>query len=159
MEICNNLVCRLKEMGLTISFMESCTGGTLCNSVTNVEHCSSVFIGGYITYTNSQKIKCGVPKEVMDRYGVYSKQCAFAMANACKENTGSDISVGITGTLGNIDKNNSDSEIGKIYVCVLGDKKATHHEINLTEELNSDRQTQKNRIVCDVFNFVNAFLN
>lgn len=157
---CNNLVCKLKERKLTISFMESCTGGALCDFVTDVENCSSVFIGGYITYTNEQKVKCGVPRDVINKYGVYSEECAIAMAIACMNNTGSNISVGVTGTLGNIDKNNSDSEIGKVYVCIMNDtgkKEVQTLKVN-KYILDCSRNIQKENVVFDVLDMIDSFL-
>lgn len=154
------LICKLKEKEKTVSFMESCTGGMLCSEVSNVEHCSSAFVGGYVTYSNEQKIRCGVPKEIIDKYGVYSKECAESMSVTCRNNTQSDIAVGVTGTLGNIDTKNKDSKIGDIYICVsdnTGKKKSEH--ITLDDSiLECSRKTQKKVVMYKAFNLIGDFL-
>ena len=52
-----NVVSKLIEKGFTISTMESCTGGGVCNEITNVPGASSVLLFSAITYSNSFKIK------------------------------------------------------------------------------------------------------
>lgn len=144
-------ICLLKNKNMTISTMESCTGGSICHYITNIIGCSKVLIGGYITYTNEQKIRCGVPKEIIDKYGVYSKECAVAMATACLKNTNSDISIGVTGTLANKDKNNSDSIIGVIYYSIIVKNKIYSEMLKLDDNLIKwKREYQKEFIVNDI---------
>lgn len=112
------LVQNLKKNKLNISSVESCTGGYLINSITNIEGASHITNGGIVAYSNSQKIRIGVSKEIIKKYGVYSKECAQNMAKVGLELFDSNISVGITGTLSNIDENNRDSEQGKVFYCI-----------------------------------------
>ena len=63
-----NVVSKLIEKGFTISTMESCTGGGVCNEITNVPGASSVLLFSAITYSNSFKIKMGVDSEIIDKY-------------------------------------------------------------------------------------------
>jgi PncC family amidohydrolase len=139
--------------------MESCTGGALSNYITNVEGSSKIFLGGYVTYSNERKVECGVPPDVIEKYGVYSLECAIEMARACKANTGSLIGIGVTGTLGNLDESNSDSEVGKIYFCIASDTDLEYSQIQLTEfELFLDRTKQKDFVVSTIFEAVEDFL-
>ena len=50
-----------------ISTMESCTGGYLASSITNVSGSSLVFKFSAVTYSNEFKIKMGVDKEVINK--------------------------------------------------------------------------------------------
>lgn len=155
MNICQELICVLTDKNLTISTMESCTGGAVSNYITNVEYCSSSFIGGYITYSNEQKIKCGVPKEIIDKYTVYSMECAEAMAEACIKNTGSSVGVGVTGTLGNIDKNNNSSKIGEVFISIIYGKKRNSYKIKIPSEiLQHSRKFQKKYLVKNILNSI-----
>ena len=89
------------ENNLSVSSAESCTGGMLCSSITDVPGASKVFECGIVSY--SDRIKedvLGVDKEIIDDYGVVSKNTAEAMAKRVKAISGSDISVGITGLAG-----------------------------------------------------------
>ena len=155
MNICKEVVRVLTDKNLTISTMESCTGGALSNYITNIEHCSDLFIGGYVPYSNEQKIRCGVPKEIIDKYTVYSMECAKAMAEACIRNTGSSIGVGITGTLGNIDKNNSSSKIGEVFISIIYGKKSDSYKVEIPSEiLQHSRKFQKKYLVRSILNSI-----
>ena len=65
---------KLIERKITITTMESCTGGALISAITDVEGASQITEGGFVTYSNEQKIKVGVSKEIIDTYGVQRKQ-------------------------------------------------------------------------------------
>ena len=70
----------------TISTMESCTSGLIASMITDTEGASAIFPGGYVTYMNETKVFIGVEEAVIRQYGVYSKECARAMAQTVKEN-------------------------------------------------------------------------
>jgi len=80
--------------------MESCTGGLLASTLTDVAGSSSYFMGGLVTYSEEAKRRYGVPAEVILEHGVVSEQTARAMAHAVREEMGADIGVGITGVAG-----------------------------------------------------------
>ncbi|MBR3600421.1 MAG: CinA family protein [Lachnospiraceae bacterium] len=113
---------------LSITTMESATSGQIASLITDTEGASSIFKGAYVTYSNEMKIKCGVPAETIERYSVYSKETAEAMAVACKEAFGADIGIGVTGTMGNVDPANlKASQPGIIYYAIsIGDKIASY---------------------------------
>jgi nicotinamide-nucleotide amidase len=91
---------RLRELGKTVATMESCTGGLLASTLTDVPGASDIFAGGLGTYATDQKIRVGVPPEVIDDYGVVSQETAKAMALAACEAEDSDYGIGITGVAG-----------------------------------------------------------
>ena len=103
---------------MTITTMESCTSGLIASLLTDTEGASAIMKGAYITYSNEAKIMAGVPCEVIEKYGVYSKETATQMAEKCKESFGSDIGIGITGSFGNVDPNNEDSVPGQVHFAV-----------------------------------------
>ena len=103
---------------LTISTMESCSAGQIASLLTDTEGSSAIMKGAFITYCNEAKVMQGVSGEIIEKYGVYSKETAEAMAKACADAYGADIGIGITGTFGNIDENNSDSCPGKVYFAI-----------------------------------------
>lgn len=132
MEIAERLVKSLKELTATVTTVESCTGGQIISTITNVEGASEITPGGYVTYSNQQKINIGVPKDIIEEYGVYSYECAKAMAIAGRKNTGSDFSIGVTGTFSNSDPNNDDSEPGVVYFSIVFNaEQATAGKINV----------------------------
>lgn len=125
----------LMEKGKTVSTMESCTSGLVASFITDTEGASEVLKGAYVTYSNEAKVMQGVPEEVILEYGVYSKETAYAMANACRESYQADIGIGVTGSLDRTDPNNEDSIAGKVYVCVAFKYVAIVTEISLPKSL------------------------
>ncbi|MCZ6706421.1 MAG: competence/damage-inducible protein A [Chloroflexi bacterium] len=90
----------LKQQGLTIAVMESCTGGLLASTLTDVPGSSEYFKGGLVTYSEATKRQYGVPAHVIEQYGVVSEETAAAMATAVRSELGADIGVGVTGVAG-----------------------------------------------------------
>ena len=136
-----SVVSELIRRGFTVSTMESCTGGMLASAITDVSGASSILSGAFVTYSNAAKIRCGVPAQVIEIFGVYSAQTAEAMAGVCSDAYGAKIGIGITGSLGRKDPNNPDSVPGQVYYCIrvdgishtyfleLGDGPATRHDM------------------------------
>lgn len=113
-----NVVKLLTEKNKTISFMESCTGGGVSNSVTNVSGASEVLKFSAVTYSNEFKIKMGVSSEIIDKYSVYSIETAMSMAESISNFSLSNYGVGITGKLNKIDKNNLYGDDDMVYISI-----------------------------------------
>lgn len=90
----------LAERGLSLATMESCTGGLLASSITDVPGSSAYFKGGIVSYTNQVKIESGVDPRAIEAYGAVSAETATAMAAAARKRLGADIGLGITGVAG-----------------------------------------------------------
>lgn len=130
-KISEEVVRKLIDTHTTISTMESCTSGLIASMITDTEGASAIFPGGYVTYLNETKVLVGVDKSIIDTYGVYSKECADAMARTAKRNLKTDIAIGITGTTGNLDPNNADSIKGQVFFCIVINDKAHTFEVNV----------------------------
>lgn len=114
------LTLSLIEKKLTITTMESCTSGQIASLITDTPGASEIMKGAFITYSNEAKMRFGVPAEIIDEYSVYSEQTACAMAKAAKEAFNADISIGVTGTMGNIDPANVEASVpGRVYFAIL----------------------------------------
>ena len=103
---------------LSFTAMESCTSGLIASFISDTEGASAVMKGSYITYSNEAKILHGVPKETIDKYGVYSYETAEDMAFSAGAIYEADVSVGVTGTMGNPDPANDDSVPGEVYFAI-----------------------------------------
>ena len=66
----HDLTSFLIKNNLTISTMESCTGGMIGMLLSDMEGASAVIPGGVFTYSNEMKIAHGVPAEVIRDNGV-----------------------------------------------------------------------------------------
>ena len=92
---------KLKEKGLKLVTVESCTGGLIGKKITDVSGSSEVYSGGLITYSNEMKMMlCGVKEETLDNYGAVSKGTALEMAEGALRRYGADIAVSVTGVAG-----------------------------------------------------------
>lgn len=99
-EITDCVVEILRAQHLFITTVESCTGGALINAITDVVGASEVTNGGFVCYSNEQKIALGVPVETIATHSVYSPETAIAMAEAgIRTCVHADLSVGITGAI------------------------------------------------------------
>ncbi len=90
----------LVEKGLSLAVMESCTGGLLATTITDVSESSAYFKGGVVAYSNEARIACGVDARIISEYGAISPEAAQAMAEAAKVLLGADIGISITGLEG-----------------------------------------------------------
>ena len=90
-----------KKLQLTVVLAESCTGGALANRLTDIAGSSCVFKGGVVTYSKQSKQSIlGVSKEVMDEYGVVSKQTACQMAKGVRRVLKGDVALALSGVTG-----------------------------------------------------------
>lgn len=109
----------LIEKKHTITTMESATSGQIASLITDTEGASAVLKGAFITYSNEAKVMQGVSGEIIDKYTVYSRETARAMAQACREKYGADIGIGVTGTMGNVDPSNGYASVpGQVYFAI-----------------------------------------
>src|SRR5256714_3716049 len=108
----------LAERGQWLAVMESLTGGLLSSVITDSPGSSRYFIGGIVSYSADLKVQVGVPREVIDQYGVISEQTARAMAHAVRERLHADYGLGITGVAGP-DKQ-EDKPVGTVHIAIEG---------------------------------------
>ncbi len=138
----------LIQKEITVSVMESCTGGLFSSGLTDTEGASAIFLGSFVTYSNEAKEKNGVPADIIERYGVYSPETAEAMAGACRLFYHADIGIGITGSTGNPDPNNADSHPGEAFCAIRWGQ--TCHTLRLEfETAGRSRHEIKERIVAE----------
>ena len=84
-----------------LSTAESCTGGMVAANITELAGSSEWFERGYVTYSNQSKSEdIDVSQNLIEQHGAVSDQVARAMALGAKQNSGSDLSLSITGIAG-----------------------------------------------------------
>ena len=88
------------QLGLTVATMESCTGGLLGSTLTDVAGSSAYYRGGLISYSDEAKVGAGVDARVLEEYGSVSGEAAIAMAKVVRNKLEADIGIGITGVAG-----------------------------------------------------------
>jgi nicotinamide-nucleotide amidase len=90
----------LRQQGLTVATMESCSGGLLGSTITDAAGSSAYYLGGVVAYSAAAKIAAGVDPAVIERHGTVSQATAEAMAGASRRQLGADIGLSTTGVAG-----------------------------------------------------------
>lgn len=122
----------LIEKHKRIATMESCTGGFIASSITDIDGSSEILSFSAVTYSNEYKIKLGVNQETIDVYSVYSKEVAEEMAKNITDIALSDYGIGITGKINRSDKNNLYGENNKIYYSIYDKTNNKFSDFELT---------------------------
>ena len=143
----------LKSKNQTISCMESCTGGYLANSITNISGASDVLKVSLVTYSNEYKIKFGVDKNTIEKYTVYSTETSIEMAHKVSEFANSNIGVGITGELGNT-MNKEPKVYYSIYI-----KELDKYINKVVTPTSKDRKSMKKEVATKVLEDIRRNLN
>lgn len=111
---------RLRKRGWSISTAESCTGGLLSSTFTDISGASNWFEQGWITYNNEAKMReLGVEKNAFgnDEAGAVSHQVALQMARGARYRSDADFSISITGIAGPGGAT-ATKEVGLVHVAV-----------------------------------------
>lgn len=149
----NKIIKRLIKDKITIGVMESCTGGAIANSITNIPGVSAIFIGGKVTYSEKAKIEAGVDSKVIDRYSVFSQEVALEMAKKIEgdpPHRRASIGIGVTGNLP-----------GEVFVAMRIKNKFLTEKLILKEKLKdkvADRKRMKREVVKKVWEMIFTIL-
>lgn len=113
----------LLDRDLTVSTVESCTGGLLAARLINVTGVSEVFKMGHITYSNKAKRKIlGVKRSTLDKHTAISAEVAKDMAKGLAALSKADVAVSITGLAGP-DGGTQETPVGTVFVgCTVNGK-------------------------------------
>ena len=107
----------------TLSLAESCTGGQISARLAKVPGASKYFVGSIISYqTQSKSDLLSVPKNIIEKNSVVSKQVAEMMAQNVRKKFNSSLGVATTGNAGP-SKGDSDAEIGTVWISISSDKR------------------------------------
>ena len=101
LDTAKQLASLLEAAGWKVALAESCTGGLVCATLTELAGSSNWFERGYITYSNQAKTEClGVPAELIESHGAVSEPVARAMAEGAQRNAKVKAALSITGIAG-----------------------------------------------------------
>jgi len=112
------LVRRLKEGNHTLTLAESCTGGLLASTLTDIAGASTWFKKSWVTYANDAKVnELGVDPEELASKGAVSAQVAIMMAKGALERAEADFAISVTGIAGPTNEG-SKKPVGTVYVGI-----------------------------------------
>ena len=109
---------------LTISSCESLTAGLFTSTIASIPGASAMLKGGLVTYFTSMKsVLAHVDVDLIQKYGVISEECAYAMALNTRKITDVDYCISFTGNAG--PDACEEKPAGRVY-CAIASKKAVH---------------------------------
>ena len=95
------LAAELRTRGMRVATAESCTGGWLAKSLTDLAGSSDWFEYGFVTYGDGAKLTLlGVSPETLAGHGAVSQGVAEQMATGARLASGAEVTVAITGIAG-----------------------------------------------------------
>jgi nicotinamide-nucleotide amidase len=124
----------MADAGLTLSAAESCTGGLLMESITNIPGSASMFNGGIVCYSNEMKKKLlNVPAALLEgpeAVGAVSREVAEMLAEQVRMIGDSDFGLSVTGVAG--PGYSERKPVGLVYVGLAERGQKTEvYELNL----------------------------
>ena len=131
-----------------ITTAESCTGGLIAASLTEVAGSSDVFEVGRVTYSNAAKSDLlDVPENLLTVYGAVSAQVAQAMAVGALERAEADLALSATGIAGP-GGGTAEKPVGLVYIAMAVRDGETRVE---RLDLNGDRSAIRRETVSRAF--------
>ena len=99
--LATTLVKELTEAGRAVATAESCTGGWIAKTLTDVPGSSACFGYGVVSYSNGAKESIlGVSNQTLEENGSVSEPVVREMADGALSLSGADIAVAVSGIAG-----------------------------------------------------------
>lgn len=134
----------LREHHLKCVVAESCTGGALAASITDIPGSSQWFERGFITYTNESKSELlGVPQKIITSFGAVSEPVVLAMATGALVASRADISIAVSGIAGP-SGGTQVKPVGTVWIAWAFKNQSTSTQLFL---FSGDRQTIRQQAV------------
>ncbi|MEM6278278.1 MAG: competence/damage-inducible protein A [Verrucomicrobiota bacterium] len=133
----------LLKRGETVATAESCTGGQIVSTLTNVSGSSAILHRGYVTYANEAKSEIlGVPPEVIGEHGAVSEEVVRAMAEGCLQVSQADHAIAVSGIAGP-SGGSEEKPVGTVYIGIASRGNETYAKRHYTP---ADRISFKLRV-------------
>jgi nicotinamide-nucleotide amidase len=136
------------QRGWTLAVAESCTGGLLAASLTDLAGSSQWFERGYVTYSNAAKAAClQVSPMLIEAEGAVSEAVASAMVLGAQLSSGVTAAISITGIAGP-GGGTPDKPIGTVcFGWAIERADASNHITTTTAHFLGDRQSVRQQAV------------
>lgn len=111
------VIAQLQQQGSTLTTAESCTGGLVAATITEVPGASSVFEAGFVTYSNTMKAELlGVSEDTLEQFGAVSEEVVVAMATGAITRSKADIGIAVSGIAGP-DGGTDSKPVGTVWIA------------------------------------------
>ncbi len=148
------LVSFLVDKRLKISFAESCTGGLISSTLTDISGSSKVFSESYITYSNDSKFKIlTVNPATLSIKGAVSEETVDEMLDGLLAITDSDIVGAVSGIAGP-DGGTKEKPVGTVYIGICFRKDRELRIVSRYEFGNLERLEIKKLTTSTIFKLI-----
>ena len=107
------------KKNITISIVESCTGGLLCSKLTAEAGMSKIFNMGLITYSNKAKTDLlKISQNFLKNYGAVSHQTAASMVKNLQKISKSKLCISTTGIAGPLGMTKM-KPVGLVFIGII----------------------------------------
>ena len=147
-ELTNAVATAFSQRGWTLAVAESCTGGLLAASLTDLAGSSQWFERGYVTYSNAAKVSClEVSPLLIEAEGAVSEAVARAMVLGAQLSSGVTAAISITGIAGP-GGGTAEKPVGTVcFGWALERADASNHITTTTVHFVGDRQSVRQQAV------------
>lgn len=116
---------------LSLSTVESVTGGKLSNSIIKKAGASKFFKGSLVTYSIESKINIlQIDKDLIYKFSPVSKEISYEMVKSCKKILNTDYCISTTGNAGP-STNDDFSKVGQIFISIATPQKIITEQLSL----------------------------
>ncbi len=141
--LAQQLLEKCRSLGITLATAESCTGGLIAATLTDIPGSSDVFDRGFVTYTNQAKADMlGVEPDLIEREGAVSERVARHMALGAVEHSTAHIAVAVTGIAGP-GGGSADKPVGTVHIAVADANGNSRHEKCMFKDASRTEVRQK----------------
>lgn len=136
---------QLRDLKLTLSTAESCTGGSIAEMITSIAGASDVFKGSVVAYNNDVKANVlGVSQDILNTKGAVQEDVVTQMALSAQKIFHTDCSIATSGIAGPTG-GTAEIPVGAVWICTrVKDKSKSvyyqfgnYREANITSACNS----------------------
>lgn len=118
LQLVQRIAVQLLQKQQKICTAESCTGGLIAKTFTDLAGSSDWFDRGFVTYSNQAKSDMlAVPVSIIDDYGAVSEAVATAMASGALRHSEADFAIAVTGVAGPAG-GSDEKPVGTVWIAI-----------------------------------------
>ena len=155
-QLLRRLAAQLSQNQQKICTAESCTGGLIAKTCTDLAGSSEWFERGFVTYSNEAKHEMlAVPMSVIDEYGAVSEAVAMAMVKGALAHSRADYAIAVTGVAG--PGGGSEAKpVGYVWIAVASIRQAQARSYQFPGDRDAVRQATLVQALYDLSSLTNG---
>ena len=155
-KLLNTIASKLNLSHETIATAESCTGGLIGHTFTNISGSSTFFERGVISYSNNAKMQLlDVSKKDLETYGSVSGKVAEEMADGIRKNSDVDIGLSTTGIAGPTG-GTKDKPVGLVYIALSSKNETIVKEFKFEGSRIENKQSTLYEVILLLYDYLNT---